>query len=212
MSTLPSKKQIKMSKEQTLWDHGNNILYDLCKNNFKHKRDDVIITKVLFIGRIYATALERRKNKINGDTSIFYIKRVVPAFRKSKLDDLLAKLSKIKVLSIDDIPFVLETHNYLMKTLNEITGYNNRSFCSKYLHFHLPSLFFIYDKFASKKLSELRSGVSKDLSHIIKHKNIDMKYSKYFCKCFDLKNEINHLYKTKLTTRQIDNLLLRVSL
>ncbi len=212
MLTLPSKEQIKRSQEETLWDHGNSILYDLCKNNFKHKRDDVIITKVLFIGRIYATALERRKNKKNGDTSTFYIKRVAPAFRESELDIRLAELKKINVLSIIDIPLVLEAHNYLMKTLNKITGYNNRSFCSKYLHFHLPGLFFIYDKFASSKLSELSSGVSNDLSDILKRKNIDRKYSNYFCKCFDLKNEINHLYKTKLTTRQIDNLLLRVNL
>ena len=212
MLTLLSKEQIKRSQEETLWDHGNSILYDLCKNNFKHKRDDVIITKVLFVGRIYAAALERRKNKKNGDTSTFYIKRVVPAFRKSKLDDRLAKLSKIKALSIDDIPFVLKTHNDLMKTLNKITGYNNRSFCSKYLHFHLPNLFFLYDSIASRNLRDFKSKVSIDLMDILKRKDIDIEYSKYFCRCFDFRNDINHRYNTKLTTRQIDNLLLKVNL
>ena len=41
------------------------ILYHLCKDNFQHEQEDVILTKVLFIGRIYAAAIERRKNKSN---------------------------------------------------------------------------------------------------------------------------------------------------
>ena len=211
MLTLPSIEQIKMSQEETLWDHGNNILYDLCKSNFKHERADVIITKVLFIGRIYAAALERRKNKESEDASTFYINMVVPAFKDSDLDNQLGKLAKIKVLSSENIPVVLKTHNYLMKILKEVTGHNNRSFCSKYLHFHFPGLFFLYDSIASRNLKDFKSKVSIDLMEILKLKNIDLEYSKYFCRCFDFRNDINRMYNTKLTTRQIDNLLLKVN-
>lgn len=212
MLTLPSKEQIKMSQEKTLWDHGNKILYDLCKKNFKHKRDDVIITKVLFVGRIYAAALERRKINKNEDASTFYIKRVVPVFKKPEFDVRFAELRKIKMLSIENIPIVLETHNYLMKILSKITGHNNRSFCSKYLHFHFPGLFFLYDSIASCNLKDFKSKVSIDLMDILKRKDIDIEYSKYFCRCFDFRNDINRMYNTKLTTRQIDNLLLKVNL
>ena len=60
-----SELDITSYKTSKYWDFGNNILYHLCKDNFQHEQEDVILTKVLFIGRIYAAAIERRKNKSN---------------------------------------------------------------------------------------------------------------------------------------------------
>ncbi len=63
-------------KQSKSWDLGNKILYDMCKNNFAHKNNGVIIAKVLFIGRIYAAAIERRKKKRRLLVTIFTLRKL----------------------------------------------------------------------------------------------------------------------------------------
>jgi hypothetical protein len=191
------------------WDYGNQILYDICKKNFLHNRDKLILTKVLFIGRVYAAAIERRKNKKieNIDNNSFYIKKVLPAFKKSKLDHHLLHLKNIK-LNSETITEILEVHFYLMSELSKLTELDKRSFCSKYLHFHLPNLYFLYDNRSVKALRKYKSRVSKDLNQIPKLKNVDKHYANFYCKCFELKIEIEKTHNTKLSPRQLDNILL----
>lgn len=208
MLNLPSKKQIEKSQQETLWGHGNNILYNLCKNNYEHKKDDVIITKVLFIGRIYAAALERNSVNKNIDNTTFYFNTIPSTFGKSELDDRLSNLKAIGELTKDNIPSVLETHKYLMDTIKPITDLNSRSFCSKYLHFHLPNLFFIYDSIALRNMGTYISRIPNAQYKIIRDNEFDNEYAKFFCKCFVLRNEIKTQYEIELTTRQLDNLLL----
>jgi hypothetical protein len=150
---LPTQKQIEAARQKNVWDFGNSILYKLCKDNFKHGTDDHILTKVLFIGRIYAAAVERRKNKSDDINDNFYICTVAPTFSKSKLDVKLSKLKIVKTENIENIKLVLQTHYFLTSMLKKITALDKRSFSSKYLHFHLPDLFYIYD---SRAVTALR--------------------------------------------------------
>jgi len=208
---LPTKKQLDAARQKKVWDFGNAILYKLCKDNFEHQSDDHILTKVLFIGRIYAAAVERRKNKSNDINDNFYTNTVAPTFRKSKLDDKLSRLKIENNENIENIKSVLQTHYLLTSMLKKITDLDKRSFSSKYLHFHLPDLFFIYDSRAVTALRQFTSQVPKDLKHIIQLDNIDMEYSKFYCKCFDLKSQIKSKYNIYLTNRQLDNLLIEVA-
>lgn len=207
-----SKLNISAYKTSEYWDFGNQILYKLCKDNFQHERDDIILTKVLFIGRIYAAAIERRKNKMQTDINNdnFYIDKVAPTFKKSKLDRQLSELKSMR-LTTDNIPQILRVHNDLMTTLSKITDLDKRSFCSKYLHFHLPDLFFIYDSRALTALRDFTSRVPKELRHIPQLTFVDKEYATFFCKCFDIKKKIEVEHKTKLTTRQLDNLLIETA-
>ncbi len=202
-----SKLKIATYKTNRHWDFGNKILYDLCSINFHHDQDDIILTKVLFIGRIYAAAIERRKNKSTDINDDFYTNTVAPTFRNSNLDKHLADL-KGKKLTVDIIPQVLQVHYDLMKTLFKITELNKRSFCSKYLHFHLPDLFFIYDSRALTALRDFKSEVPKDLQEILQLKNVDSEYANFYCRSFDIKNKIEFEHKTEITPRQLDNLLI----
>ena len=211
MTTLPTLKQLDKARQKSPWEFGNKILYDLCRDNFLHEQDDKILTKVLFIGRIYAAAVERRKNKENDLNDNFYIDTVAPTFRKSQLDKYLIELKKLSNLTVANIQVVLQTHYYLTLTLRDITKLEKRSFSSKYLHFHLPELFFIYD---SRSLSALRCFISRvpyDLIHILHAENIDKEYATFFCKCFELKRQIENHYNTTLSNRQFDNLLIEVA-
>lgn len=208
---LPSKEQIDKACQPKVWDFGNKVLYDMCKNYFKHRKDDQILAKVLFIGRIYAAAVERRRNKKNVINDFFYTDTIVPVFRNSELDDLLEILKEFKDLKAEIIQQVLQTHFYLTATLNRITSLEKRSFSSKYLHFHLPDLFFIYDSRAVSGLRSFTSEVPKDLKYLTQLDTVDNEYAKFFCKCFDLKRQIMNVYQTNLTNRQLDNLLIEIA-
>lgn len=209
--TLPTQEQIDNAKQVQVWDFGNAILYDMCSKNFRHVEDEKIVAKVLFIGRIYAAAVERRRNKKDDINDDFYIDTIVPTFRESKLDDLLNELSEYKELSVDCISPVLNVHSYLTNLLKRITDLEKRSFCSKYLHFHLPDLFFIYDSRAVIGLRQFTSRVPKDLKECIVIENVDTEYAKFFIKCFDLKRNIEDHYQTNITNRQLDNILIGVA-
>ncbi|HMK18317.1 MAG TPA: hypothetical protein VK492_08960 [Chitinophagaceae bacterium] len=205
---LPSDKQIKNAKQESPWDFGNKILYNLCKKHYSHKQDQYIITKVLFIGRIYAAAIERRKIKKKDINDNFYIHTIVPKFKKSRLDYHLNELKKLKQTTSINIQEVLQTHGYLTSTLKTITDLDKRSFVSKYLHFHLPEFFFIYDSRAATAIRQFCSQVPKDLKHFIHIDGVDTEYAKFFCKCFELKKRIKAHYKISLTPRQLDRLLI----
>jgi hypothetical protein len=202
------KQDIKNSRKKTISNLGNSILYKLCKDHFKHVKDEHIVTKVLFIGRIYAAAVERRKSKGKEINDNFYKIKVVKAFKSTDLDNRLNRLKKIRNLNIDSIMEILSVHSSLMATLKKITGMDKRSFCSKYLHFHLPNLFFIYDSRALSTVSSLTNQVSNDLKPILLLKGIDKNYARFYCKCFDLQRNIRSKYKIDLTNRQLDNLFL----
>lgn len=208
---LPNKKQLDNARQKNVWDFGNAILYKLCKDNFEHKTDEHILTKVLFIGRIYASAVERRKNKSTDINDNFYTDVIAPTFRESKLDEKLLELKSVNVDKVENIKFVLQTHYYLTSMLQKITALDKRSFSSKYLHFHLPNIFYIYDSRAVTALRKFISQVPKDLKHILKFENIDSEYAKFYCKCYDLKRRIKAQFNIDLTNRQLDNLLIEVA-
>ena len=206
-----SKIYLIKHKQNKHWDFGNKILYNMCKKNFAHKNDGVIIAKVLFIGRIYAAAIERRKKETDIISDDFYIKKVVPAFRNSSLDKHLKKLKKIRTVTTNNIGEVCVVHYELMKTVRKITRLNKRSFCSKYLHFHLPEHFFIYDSRVQYSIRKMKVDVPAELKSIVYSGKVDLEYAKFYCKSFYLKRELERLKKTKLTNRQFDNLLIEIA-
>lgn len=210
MIVLPTRKQISKAAKSE-WDFGNRILYDLCEEYFSHGKDEIIITKVLFIGRIYAAAVERGKKRQQNINDDFYTKVVAPLFRNSDIDKHLSKLKVLKCITPENIPQILSAHYYLVSTLNKIIDRDKRSFCSKYLHFHCPNLFFIYDSRVVSALRKYISRVPKELKIGFDSNQVDAEYSIFFNKCFHLKRRIENEIGISLTIRQFDNLLIDVA-
>jgi hypothetical protein len=75
------------------WKFGNQVLYDLCKSKPKHTDVDVIIAKCWLIGRTYAAALERRKNRDGFEGDAFYVRSLAPKIRDEKIDSWLPSLN-----------------------------------------------------------------------------------------------------------------------
>lgn len=200
---------VKNSKK-TVWDLGNRFLYELCEKNFTHTETEKIIAKVWIIGRTYSVALERRKNKAeNNDT--FYKENIVNVFKKSEIDNKMLTLKKSSQLLNENIGLIIETHKYLTDELKLLTEQEKRSFSSKYLHFHLPNLFYIYDSRASLALNKIFKKIPIEYENLILKIEKDKVYSHFFLKCIMLEQKISKEFNINLSPRQIDNLLIEIA-
>lgn len=202
-----TRKHVDKAKEKSEWDFGNKVLYDLCRKYPFHKNVDQVVGKMWLIGRAYATAIERRK-LVNEDNDTFYTKVVGPAIMGPDLDKLLNSLNKIRFPTLDNLDQILTVHYNLMSKITEITGMEKRSLVSKYLHFHRPKLFFIYD---SRALSSIRKLTEPPRKNFVMNEDIDFEYAKFCIRCIQLRDEIWGKYRTRLSPRQLDNLLLAIA-
>lgn len=201
------KKLIKSVQEPWFWDFGNEVLYRLCREHPKHDDPSIAAAKIWLIGRSYAAAIERRK-PTEVQEGNFYSKRVAPAVCKSEIDQRLAALKSTKKVTQDSFSTIVETHKYVTDLFSKISDQDKRSLASKYLHFHKPNLFFIYDSFAVKgisALSEITGRASRTAGQG------DNSYRKFAEKCLVLRDHIHDHYDVMLTPRQIDRLLLTIA-
>ena len=202
-----------IKKFKTRYDYGkigNGTLYEMCKKYPYHNDQAEIIGKVWLIGRSYAVSLERNKRNKNVSDD-FYIEIVAPSFIDGNFDNLLLGVRKLRGLSEENIPIIIETHKNVVDFIYErITGDDKRSFASKYLHFHFPELFFIYDSRATSAINKVihATGVEKKqyTKHIKKIKKLDKSYAEFFIKCFYFQQFCKKA-GLPLTTRQVDNFL-----
>ena len=191
-----------------VWELSDKILYDLCKKYPANQINNEIIANVFLIGRSYAAAIERSGNKEKNPH--FYEETVAETIKKDGLiiDNLIekAKLSKCD----DDI---LSLYIQVLKTFSEITKKNNISLASKYLHFHIPDLFFIYDSRAGNGINILLSFLSNtNRLKISQYKEYPetFEYGKFYFKCKTCIEIIERKFGRKLTPRQVDRILLEI--
>jgi hypothetical protein len=137
-----------------LWGWGNEVLYRMCREAPGHTSHDVIAGKVWLIGRAYATAMERGA----GGYADIYSTRVVPMMMDSDIDHWIESVRPIERVTTENVTDVLCVHQQVTELFNRITGLEKRSLASKYLHFHQPSAFFIFDSIANAKIRDLLKG------------------------------------------------------
>ena len=181
---------------------GDEILYELCLKYPRHDIKSQIYAKVWLIGRAYAVALERGKTT---DTVVndFFYQDVVSKIQSSDIDKVFDKLRSTNCKTDDILKVYIELIK-LTKTFNRGTKH---SFCSKYLHFHFPELFFIYDSRAVSNISKIKLDISKYMNNSIETR--DLPYLKFYYKCLALQELIQEKFNIHLTPRQIDTFLLK---
>ena len=101
---------------------------------------------------------------------------------------------------------ILAVHGYLVAELAKLTGKDKRSFASKYLHFHRPSLFFIYDSRAITAIGAL--GIRRTQATAVH--GVDAEYAKFVVALLSLREDISSKFGVVLSPRQLDRLLLMV--
>jgi len=75
---------LKLTSRSAIWNLGNEILYQLCREYPDHKSPEVITAKIWLIGRSYAAAIERGRT-VEKDSDSFYESKVVPKIQASGL-------------------------------------------------------------------------------------------------------------------------------
>jgi hypothetical protein len=200
-----TEKAIADARNASVWDLGNRTLYDLCQDYPRHKTPEEIIAKVWLIGRSYAASIERRRNSDQFSDG-FYEATVAPTIMNSGLDEWLASVSKEES---DGTSNALVVHKRLMDLFASITKLEKRSLTSKYLHFHRPDAFFIYDSRARRAITKVVPRLNRlpDISA----ECYDQEYKDFVRRCAWLRTEIWSRYSVRLTPREIDKLLLAMT-
>ena len=187
------------------WEFGNQVLYDMCRLHPDHKQDEIIIGKIWLIGRTYAAAIERRRSIGDSVGDAFYEDIVAPKIRRSEID---VWFEAVRTSNKDDVHLHLQTHARVMRLFTEISRLEKRSLASKYLHFHFPEHFYIYDSRAQKMVSAQTDPVRKKLPALWEHDSV---YARFFLRCRTLHLEFENLLGKQLSPRQFDKVLLAQS-
>jgi len=200
-----TKKDIDAIRKPSVFDLGKTILYDMCRAHPEHRKDQEIVAKIWLIGRSHAAAIERRRNTKHSGT-VFYKTDVALKMRKKPIDSWLGKIQQTDQSGSAE---TVEIHKKLMDLFHSITGQDNRSLASKYLHFHKPNAFFIYD-------SRARQGISKVVPPLnkipeLKTKKCDPEYRDFVRRCVWLRDDVQKNLGTGLTPWEIDKLLLKIT-
>ncbi len=201
-----------VNKLNTAGAFENQALYWMCLEQPKHSNPGIIRSKLIAIGRTYSASIERTKGGKKKPEGPSFFDHVSECFVASKLNTLLGKSLDNKRID-DNSVFrkVIECHEHLVDLIKKSTGSwccdgrdddwkpaANRSFASKYLHFHKPNAFPLMDSVANKGLiSEGLKGNTDD-------------YEKFCCRFLAFsKGESKSKYKFKnWTPRSIDKELI----
>lgn len=195
-----------LEKKDNRWEYGNSILYRMCDEAPHHDRSDIIVGKLWLIGRSYTAAIERRKNADKEDD--FYYDIVAPKMLEigKELDNRLAQLKLCDGRIAENITDVLETHKYLMDAFFEITRLEKRSLASKYLHFHCPDMFFIYDSRARTRINQYIKKPDKSVISNLDY--YDKEYSDFVCRMLALQTYLYEKTGIYPQPRLLDSFLL----
>jgi len=165
-----------------------------------------VIAKVWVIGRSYAAAIERGRDKPE-ENDDFYVDRVATQIVASAIDQWLQQLVPFSHPNNQSLPHILRIHAQVTALFSQISGMNKRSLASKYLHFHLPHLFYIFDSRAVEGMRKLSGLVGRVLGT---PPDADLEYGKFAQKCLRLQNHATQAYGITMLPRGLDNLLLRL--
>ena len=202
-----------MKSKDSKWEYANSILYDLCKKNPKHDDEHIIVAKVWLIGRSYAAAIERGRD-LSGSSEAFYYDVVAPkimeeSFGTKVLDKNLDELLRSNKRIADDLEQILYVHKKLTDKFRNISKSAKRSLASKYLHFHCPDKFFIYDSRADAAIKDIVN--SPDRSRI-KGMEYDSEYGNFVCRMLEFQkhliDKLNPKQMDYISPRNLDSFLL----
>lgn len=197
------------ARAEDAWSVGNDVLYQMCRDYPSHREHLEITAKVWLIGRAYSASVERGRSRGNAAAASndeFYTRNLPKALQQSDLDDKLTRVRRFTQLSTRAIAPALSAHRRLVSLFRELTGLEKRSLASKYLHFHCPDVFFIYDERAVGVLREVVPPVARHFPG----GRVDHPYADFMAGALWLTEQLHCEFGHRLSPRQLDRLLLRL--
>jgi hypothetical protein len=160
------------------WQTTDRTLYRLCVEHPRHEDPDAVYAKLWLIGRTYATGIERSiKSEGWQGSSMDQVARLLLG-KAHFVDGLVLGLKPTaEPLTPQKLLVIADAHGQLTHLLSQITrkGMSPRSFVSKYLHFHCPSVP-LYDTNAVSALTKLVRWTD-DLACFARPKTADAEYA-----------------------------------
>jgi hypothetical protein len=194
------------SEVDDAWSAGDAVLYRLCSKQSDHREVLQVVAKLWLIGRAYSAAIERHPSAHDSAPIAIkdYYLRAAALLKRSDLDDHLSGLSQDPKTLEDLIP-ALEAHACLVLSLRSLSGIDQYSFASKYLHFHRPKWFFILDSIALRGLGSLSVRARVRLPNYVGH----AEYRKFVARAWHIREGLASDGHPRLSPRELDRLLLK---
>lgn len=151
------------SDRQAAKGYGNMVLYRMCADEPLHTDVDIITGKTWLIGRAYAASPQRGAGVADPDGEQDFFRELAMFPRWKELDSKLKQLTNANTFSAKSLPQILGIHEFLLQLICDVTRprvaaspkgpRRHSSFASKYLHFHRPDHFPIFDGLVNTALS-----------------------------------------------------------
>jgi hypothetical protein len=167
-------------------------LYELCFMHRHHFRDDIVADKLRMLVRLCA-----ERGIMMRDFSPEY---VAHRLGRAEVDRWFGGLATAEKL---DVALLLEVHKHMMRVLDDLSEPEARSLASKYLHFHFPELFFVFDSRVEAAAMTLGEGECGYLA-LTEHDPI---YGRFYACARKMVEKMTPLVGRRLSPRELDRVL-----
>lgn len=190
-----------------VWAVGDAVLYRLCREYPHHADVQEVVAKLWLVGRAYSAAIERRPvtQGVVKESMKAYYRRAAEALIASEIDAAIAALPSNPPESLEDVGRTLPIHMHVMGCIKSVSNADQRSFASKYLHFHRPDWFVMFDSVAVRGLCRL---LGRAPSRQLRSPLSDAEYTRFVARAWQLRHYLESLSDSSLTLRALDRLLL----
>lgn len=192
MNTILTREFIADILAQSVQDVRTRALYELCFLHRHHIRSEIVADKLRMILRLCA----------DHGLKVADLSPEFTAYRlgQSGVDRWFAGLTTAEQIDPD---LVFEMHKRVMDLFDELPSRQACSLASKYLHFHFPELFYLYDsrvEAAATALGQEECGYLAGGDH-------DPDYVRFFACCRKLAESFAPLAGRRPNPRELDRLL-----
>jgi hypothetical protein len=188
-----SREFITDALSQSILDPKVRALYELCFMHRHHLRDEIVADKLRLISRLYGDTMAWQDAAFSAESAAHHLSR-------SPVDRWFGALATAEQL---DSGLLLELHKRLMAVFNDLSDDEARALASRYLHFHFPELFHVYDSRIATAITLLMDGDCGFLALA----EFDPAYGRFHACCRKLTERITPLVGRRLSPRELDRVL-----
>lgn len=192
MKSEPSREFIADVLTHAVVDTRTRALYELCFLHRHHFQDEIVADKLRMMVRLCADG----GLPVSGFSPEYAALRL----RCSGVDHWFAGIASAESL---DEALVFEMHKRMMDVFGDLPVELARSIASKYLHFHFPELFYLYDRRVAAAASSLGQ---RDCGYLARAEH-DPEYGRFYACCRKLTDRLAGVVGRRLRPRELDRVL-----
>lgn len=177
---------------QSIIDPRTRALYELCFIHRDHFQDEIVADKLRMIVRLCAES----GLAVPGFSPEYTAHRL----GQSGVDSWFAGIATAEQI---DPALVFEMHKRVMDVFADLPADQARSLASKYLHFHFPELFFLYDSRVAAAAFAIGQG---ECGYLARSEH-DPEYGRFFACCRKLTERLAAPAGRRLNPRELDRVL-----